>query len=87
MGLIDDIKNIQPLSEHKWTLKELLKVEKKLLKKGQKSILKELMKKDNINDGYYCGIDLSNKESSDGKVLMLVEDNIKASARKSNSKI
>lgn len=48
MGLIDDIKNMQPLSEHKWTLKELLKIEKKLLKKGQKSILKELMKKDNV---------------------------------------
>ena len=87
MGLIDDIKNMQPLSEHKWTLKELLKVEKKLLKKGQKSILKELMKKDNINGRYYCGIDLSNKESSDGKVLMLIEDNIKASAHKGNSKI
>ena len=48
MGLIDDIKNIQPLSKHKWTLKELLKIEKKLLKKGQKSLLKELMKNDNI---------------------------------------
>lgn len=49
MGLIDDIKNIQPLPEHKWTLKELFKVEKKLLKKSQKSLLKELIKKkDNI---------------------------------------
>ena len=45
MGLVDDIKNIRPLPEYKWTLKELLKVEKKLLKKGQKSILKELMKR------------------------------------------
>ena len=45
MGLIDDIKNIRPLPEHKWTLKELFKVEKKLLKKGQKSILKQLIKK------------------------------------------
>ena len=49
MGLLDDIKNMKPLSEHKWTLKELLKVEKKLLKKGEPSVMKALMKKDNIN--------------------------------------
>lgn len=45
MGILDDIKNMKPLPEHKWTLKELLKVEKKLLKKDEKSLLKELMKK------------------------------------------
>ncbi len=47
MGLIDDIKNMKPLPEHKWTLEELLKIEKKLLKKGEESLLKKLMKKDN----------------------------------------
>lgn len=47
MGILDDIKNMKPLPEHKWTLKKLFKIEKKLLKKNQKSILKELMKKDN----------------------------------------
>lgn len=72
MGILDDIKNMKPLQEHKWTLKKLFKVEKKLLKKSQKSILKELMKKDKIkfinknkNGRYYCGIDLSNKDSSE----------------------
>lgn len=49
MGILDDIKNMKPLPEHKWTLKELLKTEKKILKKGQKSILKQLLKMDNIN--------------------------------------
>lgn len=77
MGIFDDIKNIKPLPEHKWTLKELLKIEKKLLKKNQKSILKELMKKDNIkftNNRYYCSIDLSNKESSE---LIYIKNNFK----------
>lgn len=45
MGLLDDINKINNIPSHKWTLKELLKVEKKLLKKGQPSILKVLMKK------------------------------------------
>jgi hypothetical protein len=49
MGILDDIKNMKPLPDHKWTLEELLKVEKKILKKGQKSILKQLLKMDNIN--------------------------------------
>lgn len=49
MGILDDIKNMKPLPEHKWTLEELLKIEKKILKKGQKSILKQLLKMDNTN--------------------------------------
>lgn len=44
MGLLDDIKNMKPLSEHKWTLEELLKIERKLLKPSEKSVLKLLMK-------------------------------------------
>lgn len=47
MGILDNIKNMQSLPEHKWTLKKLLKVEKKLLKPNENSILKLLMKKDN----------------------------------------
>lgn len=48
MGLLDDIKNMKPLPEHKWTLEELLKVERKLLKKREPSVMKALIKKDNI---------------------------------------
>lgn len=44
MGILDDIKKINVIPSHKWTLKKLLKIEKKLLKPGEKSILKLLMK-------------------------------------------
>lgn len=44
MGILDDIKKMNIIPSHKWTLKKLLKVEKKILKKGEKSILKQLMK-------------------------------------------
>lgn len=65
MGILDDIKNIKPLPEHKWTLEELLKIEKKLLKKSEKSLLKELMKKD--NNSIKC--DISTKDDYNSIVI------------------
>lgn len=65
MGILDDIKNMKPLPEHKWTLEELLKIEKKILKKGEKSLLKELMKKD--NNSIKC--DISTKDDYNSVII------------------
>jgi len=48
MGILDDIRNMKPLPEKKWTLEELLKIEKEILKKSEKSLIKVLRKNDNI---------------------------------------
>ena len=80
MGILDDIKNMQPLPEHKWTLKKLLKVEKKLLKKNEKSLLKELMKKD--NNSIKCDVSIKDDYNSviitapNGCIITINKDNI-----------
>ena len=65
MGILDNIKNMKPLPEHKWTSEELLKIEKKILKKDEKSILKELMKQD--NNSIKC--DISTKDDYNSVII------------------